>query len=215
VRLHIASLRVARAMQSTRIMQIPVEITFRDIEKSDAVETRIRDWVDKLERVYDRITRCEVIIGQPHHRHRKGNPFSITVRLTVPGGEVVSSHDPGPDGAHEDVYVALRDAFQAARRQLEDHVKARLRRDVKVHEGNGRAHGKVAYLDVQKDWGWIEPDDGRRVYFHRNSVLDGKMDNIELGVEVRFVEEAGNEGPQASTVEVIGANGRHQAMRAV
>jgi cold shock CspA family protein/ribosome-associated translation inhibitor RaiA len=202
-------------MQATRIMQIPVEITFRDIQKSDAVEARIRDWVDKLERVFDRITRCEVIIGQPHHRHRKGNPFSITVRLTVPGGEVVSSHDPGPDGAHEDIYVALRDAFLAARRQLEDHVRARLRRDVKVHEGNGRMYGKIAYLDVQKEWGWIEPDDGRRIYFHRNSVLGDKADALELGLEVRFVEEQGNEGPQASTVEVIGNNGKHEVLRAV
>ena len=191
-------------MQSTKNMQIPVEITYRDIEKSDAVEARVRDWVDKLERVYDRITRCEVIVGQPHHHHRKGNPFSITIRLTVPGGEVVSSHDPGPDGAHEDVYVALRDAFQAARRQLEDHVRTRLRRDVKVHTGEDRVHGRVTFLDVEKEWGWIEPDDGRRIYFHRNSVLDGKIKELKVGDEVRFVEEQGNEGPQASTVELIG-----------
>lgn len=190
-------------MQSTKIMQIPVEITYRDIEKSDAVEARVRDWVDKLERVYDRITRCEITIGQPHHRHRKGNPFSITIRLTVPGGEVVSSHDPGPDGAHEDVYVALRDAFLASRRQLEDHVR-KLRRDVKFHSGDDRTRGRVTFLDVEKAWGWIEPDDGRRIYFHRNSVLDGKIDELAVGDDVRFVEEQGNEGPQASTVELIG-----------
>ena len=197
-------------MQSQRIMQIPVEITFRDIEHSDAVEARIRDWTDKLERVYDRITRCEVVIGQPHHRHRKGNAFSITVRVTIPGGEIVSSHDPGPDGAHEDVYVALRDAFTAAKRQLEDAVRVRLRRDVKQHTGSDRLHGVVTFLDVEKEWGWIEPDDGRRVYFHRNSVLDGKMDGINVGDEVRFAEEQGNEGPQASTVEIIGNNGKHE-----
>ena len=201
-------------MQSTKNMQIPVEITYRDIEKSDAVEARVRDWVDKLERVYDRITRCEVTIAQPHHRHRKGNQFSITIRLTVPGGEVVSSHDPGPDGAHEDVYVAIRDAFHASRRMLEDHVRSRLRRDVKVREDADRVHGRVTYLDVQKDWGWIEPEDGRRIYFHRNSVLDGKIDELEVGDEVRFAEEQGNEGPQASTVELIGAHGRHE-LRAV
>jgi cold shock CspA family protein/ribosome-associated translation inhibitor RaiA len=197
-------------MQSQRIMQIPVEITFRDIEHSDAVEARIRELVGKLERIYDRITRCEVMVGQPHHRHRKGNAYSITVRLTIPGGEVVSSHDPGPDGAHEDVYVALRDAFAAVKRQLEDAVRVRLRHDVKAHNGGDRNHGIVSFLDVQKDWGWIEPDDGRRVYFHRNSVLDGKADGLEVGHEVRFAEEQGNEGPQASTVEVIGANGKHE-----
>jgi len=189
-------------MQSTKNMQIPVEITYRDIEKSDAVEARVRDWVEKLERVYDRITRCEVTISQPHHRHRKGNAFSINVRLTVPGGEIVSSHDPGPDGAHEDVYVALRDAFLACRRQLEEHVR-KLRRDVKVHAGEDRNRGRVTYLDVEKAWGWIEPDDGRRIYFHRNSVLDNKIEELAVGDEVRFAEEAGNEGPQASTVELV------------
>ena len=189
-------------------MQIPVEITFREIERSEAVEARIRDWVDKLERVYDRITRCEVTVGTPHRHHRKGRQFSVRIRLTVPQGEIVASHDPGPDETHEDVYVALRDAFIAAKRQLEDHVRTRLR----PHEVKFRvepAHGKIAFLDAEKEWGYIEPEDGRRIYFHRNSVLGG-IDGLTLGDEVRFTEEAGEKGPQASTVDPIGANGhRH------
>ena len=98
-------------------MQIPVEVTYKEMEASDALNLRIQEGVAKLERVYDRITRCEVMIETPHRHHRKGREYHVRIRLTVPGrGEIVASHDPGPDGAHEDVYVAVRDAFNAARR---------------------------------------------------------------------------------------------------
>lgn len=188
-------------------MQIPVDITFKELDKSEALETRIREWVDKLERVYDRIVRCEVMIETPHRHHRNGRAYHVRVRLTVPGGEIVASHDPGPDGAHEDANVALRDAFTAAKRQLEDHVQKTLKRGDIRPERNGAPHGRVTFIDVEKEWGWIEPDDGRRVYFHRNSVLGG-IDQLSLGDEVRFTEETGDEGPQASTVDPIGQHGR-------
>lgn len=190
-------------------MQIPVDITFKEMVKSDALEGRVREWVDKLERVYDRIVRCEVLIETPHRRHRNGRQFHVRVRLTVPGGEIVASHDPGPDEAHEDAYVALRDTFIAVRRQLEDHVRKTYKRgDARLKESNGSQHGRITFLDVEKEWGWIEPDDGRRIYFHRNSVLGG-VDQLMVGDEVRFTEEIGNEGPQASTVTSIGDHGRH------
>jgi cold shock CspA family protein/ribosome-associated translation inhibitor RaiA len=196
-------------MQPHLIMQIPVDITFRELGKSEALEARVRDWVSKLERVYDRIVRCEVMIETPHRHHRNGRQFHVRIRLTVPGGEIVASHDPGPDEAHEDAYVALRDAFLAAKRQLEDHVRKTYKRgDIRQLERNGAQHGRVTYLDVEKSWGWIEPEDGRRIYFHRNSVLGG-VDQLTVGDEVRFTEEAGNEGPQASTVDPIGTHGRH------
>ena len=191
-------------------MQIPVDITFKELERSDALETRIREWVDKLERIYDRIVRCEVMIETPHRHHRQGRQFHVRVRLTVPGGEIVASHDPGPDETHEDAYVAIRDAFTAVRRQLEDHVRKTLKRgERRAPENNGAQHGRVTFLDVEKEWGWLEPDDGRRIYFHRNSVLGG-IDQLAVGDEVRFTEELGNEGPQASTVDPIGAHGRHE-----
>lgn len=193
-------------------MQIPVEVTFKELSKSEALEARVRELVDRLERVYDRIVRCEVMIETPHRHHRSGRQYHVRVRLTVPGGEIVASHDPGPDEAHEDAYVALRDAFVAVRRQLEDYVRKSLKRgdynrDVERHQGP--AHGRITFLDVEKEWGWIEPDDGRRIYFHRNSVLGG-VDQLHVGDEVRFTEEEGNEGPQASTVDPIGLHGRHE-----
>jgi len=191
-------------------MQIPVEITFKEMEHSRAVEARIRELAAKLERVYDRVVRCEVMVETPHRHQTKGRQYHVRVRLTVPGGEIVASQDPGPDGAHEDIYVALRDTFAAAKRQLEEHARKSLKRGEGAPRArSGAAHGRVTFIDVEKEWGWIEPDDGRRVYFHRNSVLGG-VDQLTVGDEVRFTEEDGNEGPQASTVDPIGLHGRHE-----
>ncbi len=189
-------------------MQPSVEINFREMEKSDAVEARIQEWIGKLERVFDRIMRVEVTIQTPHRHHQKGRQFHVRISVGVPGQDIVTSHDPGPDETHEDVYVAIRDAFQATRRQLEDYVRRSLHRGDVVRQSNGPAHGRVTFLDVEKEWGWIEPDDGRRVYFHCNSVLGG-VDGLNVGDEVRFTEESGREGPQASTVDRIGTHGRH------
>jgi cold shock CspA family protein/ribosome-associated translation inhibitor RaiA len=191
-------------------MQIPVEITFKEMERSDAVEARIRELAGKLERVYDRVIRCDVMIETPHRHQTKGRQYHCRVRLTVPGGkEIVASHDPGPDEAHEDIYVAIRDSFNAARRQLEDYARKSLKRgEPTPRTSSGADHGRISFLDVEKEWGWIEPDDGRRIYFHRNSVL-GNVDELAVGDEVRFTEEPGNEGPQASSVHVLGAHAHH------
>ena len=119
----------------------------------------------------------------------------------MPGGSVIVSRDRSADQAHEDVYVSLRDAFKAARRQLEDRVRRR-RGQVKVHEVP--AHGRIVEHRAKEDYGRIETPDGRLVYFHRNSVLNAAFDRLAIGAEVRFEEEAGTEGPQASTVRVLG-----------
>lgn len=113
-------------------MEMQVKITFRGMKKSPAVESFIRDWAARLSAVYDRIERCDVVVEKPHLRHRRGNQYRVRIAMTVPGGPLVVSRDPGPDEAHEDVYVAVRDSFHAARRQLEDHVRHHLRREVKA-----------------------------------------------------------------------------------
>ncbi len=186
-------------------MQAPLEVTFKDFPPSDALRSRVAEHVAKLERVFPRIVGCDVTIQQPHRHHRTGRPYEVRIRLSVPGDLLVVSHDLTA-GAHEDVYVALRDAFAAMRRRLEDYAQ-RIRRDVKSRVEP--AHARVAYLDVEKEWGWLDADDGQRVYFHANSVLGG-ADQLEVGTEVRFRAEKGADGPQASTVETIGVHGRHE-----
>jgi ribosomal subunit interface protein len=113
-------------------MPVPMQITFRDMEPSAAIEERIRERAAQLERFADRITHCHVVVQAPHHHHHQGVLYEVHVDLTVPGAHVVVNRQPTKKHAHEDIYVAVRDAFDAARRQLEDHVR-RQRGDVKTH----------------------------------------------------------------------------------
>jgi ribosome-associated translation inhibitor RaiA len=110
----------------------PIDVTFKGLDRSVGLEEWVRSWAAKLERIHDRILSLEVTIEVPHHRHRTGNLFEVKIRLVIPGAELVVSHEPGDNGGHEDPYVAVRDAFRAVRRQLEDHVRT-TRGDVKAH----------------------------------------------------------------------------------
>jgi ribosomal subunit interface protein len=117
------------------LMQIPLQITFHGIDHSEAVETRIREKAAKLESLFDRITSCRVVI-EAHHRntsnlHHKGEPFHIRIDLTVPGAELVVKRDPKDSHVNEDIYVALREAFDSIERQLKEYA-ARQRGEVKA-----------------------------------------------------------------------------------
>ena len=182
-------------------MQLPLQVTFRNMEPSAAMEAKIRDKVTKLEQVYDHVMSCRVMVECNHRHHHQGNFYHVRVDLTVPDGELVASRESNDDHSHEDAYVAIRDAFDAARRLLQNYVRRR-RREVKLHEAP--LHGSIARLYPALDYGLIATADGREVYFHRNSIVDASFDKLNTGMEVRFVEEAGERGPQASTVRIIG-----------
>jgi cold shock CspA family protein/ribosome-associated translation inhibitor RaiA len=178
-------------------MKIPLQITFRDFESSEAVEARVRDEVDKLERFHPHIISCRVVLERPHRHHHKGNQFHTSVYITLPGDDVEINRGERPE--YEDIYVSIRDAFDDARRRL-DVQKDLRRRSVKQKETP--PHGAVGRLFP--DHGFIRTADGRDVYFHRNSVLNDDFERLEVGTEVRFAEEMGDKGPQASTVATIG-----------
>ena len=182
-------------------MQLPLQIAFRNVDPSQAVEAYVRERAEKLDRFYDRIMACRVVIEVPHKHHHKGNLYRARIDLTVPDGELVFSKEPGDDHAHEDIYVAIRDAFEGAQRQLEDYVRRR-RGHVKAHEVAD--HGRVTELHLDDGFGRIQTQDGREIYFHRNSVVDAPFESLAVGTDVRFTEEAGEHGPQASTVHVVG-----------
>ena len=182
-------------------MQIPLKITFKDIPQSDFVEARIREKAAKLERFAGDITSCRVTIETPHQHHHKGNLYNVKVDITLPGEEILATRNPAGHHAHEDIYVALRDAFNATQRQLEEYVRRR-RGKVKRHES--MPHGIIKEIFPNADYGVIETADGRELYFHRNSLLDEDMDRIEVGAHVHFTEESGEQGPQASSIHIEG-----------
>jgi cold shock CspA family protein/ribosome-associated translation inhibitor RaiA len=184
-------------------MQLPLQVTFRGMEPSDAIEARIRQRAEELERFHGRIMACRVVVESAHRHHRKGRIHHIRVDLTVPGGEIVVNRDPPEHHAHEDIHVAIRDAFDAARRQLEDHLR-RARSDTKFHEIPD--HGKITRLFPDEGYGFITAADGQEIYMHRNSVVDDGFQRLRIGDEVRYVVHPGEgeKGPQASTVVPIG-----------
>ncbi len=106
-------------------MPLSLQVTFRDMQPSPAVEARIRECGEKLLRINDNIHRCHVVVEAPHQRHTKGAVFHIHVDISLPGAELVVSREPELNPEHEDVYLALRDAFKAVRRQLENYSQQR------------------------------------------------------------------------------------------
>ena len=182
-------------------MIIPLQITFHNIPPSEAVEAKIRSLADKLEHFYNRITSCRVIVDAPHRHQRNGKLYQVRIDITVPTGEIVVKRDPPERQSHEDIYVAIRDAFDAAKRKLQDHISM-LRQETKTHEE--QPYGQIATLFPDEGYGFIETSDGSEVYFHRNSLFNGDFEQLQVGDEVRFAEEEGDKGLQASTVRLIG-----------
>lgn len=184
-------------------MQQPLQITFKEMEHSDAVETWVRERAAKLEKFYQPIISCHVVIEAPDRHSQHGGLYRIRLDVIVPGDEIVVSHQAPRNQAHENVYVALRDAFRAARRQLQDSLRKK-RGKVKHHELP--QHARVTKHYLVEDYGFLEGHDEVEVYFHRNAVLGGAFDDLHVGSLVRYVlaEGEGEAGPQASAVELIG-----------
>ena len=109
-------------------MQSPLKITVHGMDRSEMLETRIRAKAEKLEQFFDHITSCHVIVDMPHKHHQQGKQFNVRIDISVPGNEIVVTQNHA-----EDVYVALRDAFDAAKRRLEDYAR-KIRGDIKAHE---------------------------------------------------------------------------------
>jgi cold shock CspA family protein/ribosome-associated translation inhibitor RaiA len=182
-------------------MPVPLELQFHNLDRSPTIEAEVQKHVAKLEKFASHLMSCRVTIEAPHKRHEQGNLFAVRVDLRYAGGEVVASRAPEQHHAHEDWRVALRDAFRAARRQLQDRTRLS-RGQVKPHVAP--PHGRIASLDAERDCGRITTSDGREIYFHRNSLVGTSFDQLTVGAEVRFEEELGEQGPQASSVHVLG-----------
>ncbi len=185
-------------------MDIPLQISFRNMDASESVEARVRERAAKLETYFDHITSCRVVVEAPHRHQNKGKHYHVRIDIGVPGRpDIVVSRDPGNRHAHEDVYVAVRDAFDAAKRQLEDH-RRKIGGKVKTHEAP--LHGRVARVFPEEGYGFIDTSEGQEIYFHRNAVIEAGFESLGVGDQVRLsiAEGESANGPQATTVRPIG-----------
>lgn len=184
-------------------MQVPLAIAYeKGLRSSPSLEARIEREAARLEKFSDRITACHVALVGRSGKRRHGDLFRVRLRLTVPGrADIIVDRNPDADHAHEDPYVAVRDAFSAARRRLQDHVR-RFSGPPKHHEAP--PSGRITRLFPESGYGFIETPDGEEIYFHRNAVVNGDFAKLRAGAEVRFTETEGEKGPQASTVHAVG-----------
>lgn len=198
-------------------MQLTPTITFRGIHPSAALEAEIRTHIDKLETYYSPIMGCEVLVEFAERHRETGNRYHVRIDLTVPGEEIVVAHEASLHATAQDIEaeegtkdaetdperkharVAVREAFDIARRQLQDYAR-RQRGDVKTPVRQPR--GRVSQLFPIDEYGYLEAEDGHEVYFQKSSVLKNAFNLLTVGSTVSYAEEAGEKGPQASTVKL-------------
>jgi len=176
-------------------MKIPLQITARDIDLTDAIRTDIKEKAEKLDGFCDKIMRCRVVVESPRRHQHEGKLYSVHIYMTVPGTELVVRRE-----LDKDLYVAVRDAFHDARRKLEDFVREQ-RGDVKRHEEV--PHAVISSLFPDKGYGFLTTPDGVDIYFHSHSVINKDFGDLKIGMKARFAREEGEKGPQASTVTVL------------
>jgi cold shock CspA family protein len=198
-------------------MLLPVQITFRNIEDHTGLDDYVQKEAAKLERFYSRISSCRVIVERPQ-RAPSSKLYHVRIDLGVPNQELVVKHVPSLHGTLEDVQTqksgpearsvlghrnpkrAIHEAFQELGRQLQDYAR---RQKGAVKAKLEMQEAIVKEVLPTEGYGFLETDDGRAVYFHQASVLDGHFPELRIGTRVKFAEEQGDKGPQASTVKVI------------
>lgn len=185
-------------------MQVPLEVTFRDMDKSEALEGYVRRYVDRLEKFCDHIDSCRVAIERPHRHQTKGSDYRVRIDLTVPPGhELVVVRDAGEGDIHDDAYKVLHEAFKAAERRVKKLVELQ-RGDVKRHPSRDVS---AVIEQIHDGFGFLRTIDGRQIYFHKHSVVGTSWDELRVGAGVAFSEEPGDRGPQASTVRIVDRRG--------
>lgn len=190
-----------------------IEISYRDVPKTDEMDDLIRTKADKLLRFCEDIVSCRVAVERRQQRQKLGNPHRVRIEVTLPPGKsLVVTKDPGEAAPHEPVITTVRDAFKAMERQVKE-ANSRRRGEVKAHE---EPVALVARLFPSEGYGFLITNEGREIYFHRNSVAQGdSFHEMAVGTEVRFTETMGNDGPQASTVRVVNTQGLRDAAEGV
>lgn len=181
-----------------------LKIQFLDFADSESVRSAVESHAEALEKSSDRIMSCHVLISKPHRKLHQGGLYHIKLRLHMPGTQIVVDKESGLNHAHEDIYVAIRDAFLAARRKVEDYARVQ---SGNIKLKNGPQHARIVRIFYGEGYGFMRSEDQREIYFHRNSVINEDFENLNVGQEVRFSEEMGENGPQATSVRPLGRTG--------
>ena len=163
-------------------MKLPLQITFRHMEPSPALEERIRKLMSRLDKFSAHIMHCHVVVEEPHQHGRQGSLFEFRIEITVPDEMIVITRAHDLNHAHEDAFVSLRDAFRTARRKLEDYER-RHRQGIKAHVEP--LQGRICEIDPRRSFGRIETADGRLFYFHRDSLVGDRLEDLVTGLRVR------------------------------
>jgi cold shock CspA family protein/ribosome-associated translation inhibitor RaiA len=187
-------------------MERPLEIAFHNMQSSEWLEAEIRQHVEKLEKRFGRLIGCRVSVEALHQQHQTGNIYEVHVILSVPGQDLAVSrepHKPKERYANPDVRTSVRDAFKAAERQLEAW-KGRKREDTTAPSAKAIA-GQIALIEPGADHGFLLTSTGSQLYFHRDSVTNGRFEDLKRGDFVYYVEEEGDAGPVATKVRLAPA----------
>ena len=183
-------------------MDIPAEIAYRNVQKSDEIDTLIRDEIAKLDAQCDRLGSCRVVVEQPQRHQNTGSPYAIRIAMHVPPGhELVVRRNSAAGDMHTSLEAVIADAFEAAGRQLrkqQEQVRGRTK-----HHPQQETMAFISKLFPDDGYGFLETRDGRELYFHRNTVLHDDFGRLAVGTGVRFAEEMGEKGPQATTVQIV------------
>lgn len=187
-------------------MQVPLEIIYRDVEKTDAIESLVREKAAKLEQICDYIISCRIAIERPHKHKQSGKPFRVRIDLTVPHDHVLIVERLSANGnRQEPLQAAIRNAFEAMRRQLQEVVEKQ-RGEIKAHPEQ-QVMALVEKILRDEGYGFLRTIEGQPVYFHAHSVLHGEFERLEVGTGVRFAAEMGEKGLQATSVEIVNKPG--------
>jgi ribosome-associated translation inhibitor RaiA/cold shock CspA family protein len=191
-------------------MQVPLEITFHNMESSDWVEQEIRARVDDLESIYDRLVSCRVRVDQRATNANDTIPPVVRIEMGIPGRkDLVVAHE--PDRLQQrfqrpDLHNAINEAFRIAERQLSEYKDKLKDHGAGIrHESAQQNLGQVTELNPDRDFGFLLTKEGGQLYFHRNSMLTGDFDALRLQEEVYYVEDVGDTGPIATKVRVKNA----------
>jgi cold shock CspA family protein/ribosome-associated translation inhibitor RaiA len=175
------------------------------IKSAESVKKRIVQEAQKLERIFNRIQHCSVVISLPHRAHQQGKIFHINLTLHVPGKVLVVNQEPELNHAHEDAFVAIRDAFRSMEKELTSFVNKRKDQKLRsfTHSHRKQKRGVIETINNIDRHGFIRGEDRVDYYFHANSVLNEEFNKLQKGDIVRFADEQGEKGPQASSLSLV------------